>query len=126
MILSHSELPVAVTGLDPLASPRLSGPNRRSCRGGACLLWHPGRAWSRSRALRWNTRRGRRQRPFGKNALLELADLAEQAVGTEITSVVRRTLVDQMFGGEDNDTLPERRRLGSRARQLVQREALFA
>jgi len=60
------------------------------------------------------------------NALLDLADLAEQAVGTEITSVVRRTLVDQMFGGEDNDTLPERRRLGSRARQLVQREALFA
>jgi thioredoxin reductase len=58
------------------------------------------------------------------NALLELADLAEDAPGTEITWVVRRKPVGQLFGGEANDALPERGRLGSRTRQLVERGAV--
>jgi thioredoxin reductase len=53
------------------------------------------------------------------NALLELATLAVQAPGTEITWVVRRAQVGQLFGGEQNDALPERGRLGTRTRQLV-------
>src|SRR5437868_5866650 len=53
------------------------------------------------------------------NALLELAALAEDAPGTEITWVVRRAQVGQLFGGEQNDALPERGRLGTRTRELV-------
>jgi len=54
------------------------------------------------------------------NALLDLAALSQQAPGTEITWVVRRQQVGQLFGGEQNDALPERGRLGSRTRQLVE------
>jgi thioredoxin reductase len=54
------------------------------------------------------------------NALLDLADLSEHAPGTEITWVVRRKQVGWLFGGEDNDALPERGRLGRRTRQLVE------
>lgn len=54
------------------------------------------------------------------NALLELADLAEHAPGTEITWIVRRKAVGQLFGGEANDALAERGRLGSRTRELVE------
>ena len=46
-------------------------------------------------------------------------NLADQAPGTEITWVVRRAQVGQLFGGEESDALPERGRLGTRARQLV-------
>jgi thioredoxin reductase len=53
------------------------------------------------------------------NALLELAALADRAPGTEITWVVRRTQVGQLFGGEQNDALPERGRLGTRTRELI-------
>ena len=53
------------------------------------------------------------------NALLELAALAEDAPGTEITWAVRRAQVGQLFGGEQNDALPERGRLGTRTRELV-------
>jgi thioredoxin reductase len=53
------------------------------------------------------------------NALLDLVALADEAPGTEITWVVRRTQVGQLFGGEQNDALPERGRLGARTRQLV-------
>jgi hypothetical protein len=55
------------------------------------------------------------------NALLELTSLAEQVPGTEITWIVRRTQVGQLFGGEQNDALPERGRLGTRTRELVER-----
>jgi len=55
------------------------------------------------------------------NALLELADLAHQADGTQITWVVRRKQAGQLFGGEEHDALPERGRLGSRTRQVVER-----
>jgi hypothetical protein len=54
------------------------------------------------------------------NALLDLAELAEQEPGTELTWAVRRTQVGQLFGGEENDALPERGRLGTRTRQLVE------
>ena len=47
------------------------------------------------------------------HALLELATLADQAPGTEITWAVRRAQVGQLFGGEENDALPERGRLGT-------------
>jgi hypothetical protein len=53
------------------------------------------------------------------NALLELATLAEEAPGTEITWAVRRANVGQLFGGEQNDALPERGRLGTRTRELI-------
>ncbi len=53
------------------------------------------------------------------NALLELAVLADQAPGTEITWAVRRKQVGQLFGGEQADALPERGRLGTRTRELV-------
>ncbi len=53
------------------------------------------------------------------NALLELATLADQAPGTEIIWAVRRAQVGQLFGGEENDALPERGRLGTRTRVLV-------
>jgi cation diffusion facilitator CzcD-associated flavoprotein CzcO len=53
-------------------------------------------------------------------ALLELADLARQVPGTRVTWVVRRKRVGQLFGGEQDDALPERGRLGTRTRQLVE------
>jgi thioredoxin reductase len=54
------------------------------------------------------------------NALLDLAELAHQEPGTELTWAVRRKEVGQLFGGEQNDALPERGRLGTRTRQLVE------
>jgi thioredoxin reductase len=53
------------------------------------------------------------------NALLDLANLATEEPGTEITWAVRRTQVGQLFGGEQNDALPERGRLGARTRELI-------
>jgi hypothetical protein len=58
------------------------------------------------------------------NALLELATLADQAPGTEITWAVRRQQVGQLFGGEQADALPERGRLGTRTRELVDSGAI--
>ena len=61
------------------------------------------------------------------NALLELAtlaSLADQAPSTEVTWVVRRAQVGELFGGEHNDALPERGRLGSRTRALVESEVV--
>ena len=54
------------------------------------------------------------------NALLDLAALADQAPPTEITWAVRRKEVGLLFGGEQHDALPERGRLGSRTRQLIE------
>ncbi len=56
------------------------------------------------------------------NALLDLAALADQEPGTEITWAVRRQQVGQLFGGEERDALPERGRLGARTRQLIESE----
>jgi thioredoxin reductase len=58
------------------------------------------------------------------NALLELATLADQAPGTDITWAVRRRQVGQLFGGEQADALPERGRLGTRTRELVDSGAI--
>jgi thioredoxin reductase len=58
------------------------------------------------------------------NALLELATLADEAPDTEVTWVVRRAQLEKLFGGEQNDALPERGRLGSRTRKLVESEVV--
>jgi hypothetical protein len=56
------------------------------------------------------------------NALLDLDRLAEEEPGTRITWAVRRPAqrLAGLFGGGDNDALPERGALGSRVRQLVE------
>jgi hypothetical protein len=53
------------------------------------------------------------------NALLDLADLAAQAPGTEITWAIRGTIAPEMFGGGESDALPARGMLGQRLRRLV-------
>ncbi|HEX2035024.1 MAG TPA: FAD-dependent oxidoreductase [Chloroflexota bacterium] len=55
------------------------------------------------------------------NALLDLVRVAEEEPGTAITWAIRRRDVGQLFGGEERDALPERGRLGTRARLLVER-----
>jgi thioredoxin reductase len=57
------------------------------------------------------------------NALLDLAELADQAPGTEITWVVRRgqEAMGQAYGGGESDALPARGELGQRMRELVER-----
>ena len=49
------------------------------------------------------------------NALLDLVQLAESEPGTTITWVVRRAKLGGLFGGGDDDELPERGRLGAAA-----------
>lgn len=58
------------------------------------------------------------------NALLDLATLAETAVGTEITWAIRRGTPGQMFGGGANDALPARAGIGSRAYGLIERQVV--
>ncbi len=58
------------------------------------------------------------------NALLDLVTLAESEPGTTITWVVRRARLDNLFGGGEADELPERGRLGTRLRALLDRGAL--
>jgi hypothetical protein len=53
------------------------------------------------------------------NALTDLAKLAEEVPGTEIIWAVRRALGAQMYGGGENDGLPERGNLGRRVEQQV-------
>jgi len=55
------------------------------------------------------------------NALLELASLAQEAPGTQITWAVRRggERMGQAYGGGANDALPARGELGQRIRTLV-------
>ena len=54
------------------------------------------------------------------NALLDLAELAGQAPGTQVIWAIRRSAPGQMFGGGANDLLPARGELGSRVRALVE------
>jgi thioredoxin reductase len=54
-----------------------------------------------------------------QNVIRDLASLATRYGGTEITWVLRRREVGQMFGGGDDDRLPERGRLGTAARHAV-------
>jgi len=53
------------------------------------------------------------------NALVDLAELADQEPGTAIIWVVRRRNLGQVFGGGDDDALPERGALGRRVRGLL-------
>ncbi len=53
------------------------------------------------------------------NVLLDLATLAEIEPQTEITWVVRRKNTKTLFGGGEQDELPARGLLGSRARQFI-------
>ncbi len=54
------------------------------------------------------------------NALLDLAELAEQAPETSVTWIMRREQVDSaLYGGGANDQLVQRGVLGSRVEQLV-------
>jgi thioredoxin reductase len=54
-----------------------------------------------------------------QNAVRDLARLARRRPGTEVTWIVRRAHVGQMFGGTGDDQLPERGRLGADAHALV-------
>jgi thioredoxin reductase len=54
------------------------------------------------------------------NALLELAELANEELETRITWAVRRGDVSQSYGGGDSDGLPARGALGTRLRHLVE------
>ena len=54
------------------------------------------------------------------NVLLDLATLADAAPQTEITWVVRRKNTKTLFGGGEQDELPARGLLGSRARQFIE------
>lgn len=54
------------------------------------------------------------------NALLDLVELLEEEPETKISWVIRRKYVDQLYGGEANDTLPARGSLGYRLRQAVE------
>ena len=54
------------------------------------------------------------------NAVLDLAALAAEEPGTEITWVVRRGEMGQAYGGGANDALPARGALGQRIRELVE------
>lgn len=53
------------------------------------------------------------------NALLDLAELAQEATGTTIVWAIRRAQVGQLYGGGANDLLPARGELGARLRQMV-------
>ncbi len=54
------------------------------------------------------------------NAIMDLAELARQEPHTEITWVIRRPTLGQVFGGGGNDVLEERGALGQRVRALVE------
>lgn len=58
------------------------------------------------------------------NALIELAELAREAPGTEVAWVVRKTDLTAAYGGEIGDALPERGALGSNVRALVESGAV--
>jgi thioredoxin reductase len=53
------------------------------------------------------------------NALLDLAIVAEQEVGTKIVWAVRGNSLAKVFGGGADDQLPARGKLGDRLRELV-------
>ena len=58
------------------------------------------------------------------NALLDLAQLAEQEPNTMVVWAIRRSDTRQLYGGAANDGLPERGALGERVRGLVARGTL--
>ena len=58
------------------------------------------------------------------NALLDLAALAEQAPGTQITWAIRGAVARHLYGGGEADALPARGQLGQRLRRLVDADAI--
>ena len=54
------------------------------------------------------------------NALLDLAELAAQVEGTEITWAIRNGNPERLFGGGSRDQLPARGELGDRVRRLIE------
>jgi thioredoxin reductase len=58
------------------------------------------------------------------NALLDLVTLADGQPATRITWVVRRPNLDRLFGGGEDDELPERGRLGQKLHGLLADGAL--
>lgn len=58
------------------------------------------------------------------NVLADLARLAELEPATKVTWIVRRPSLAKVFGGGSRDQLPERGRLGSAVRGLVDRGGL--
>ncbi len=53
------------------------------------------------------------------NALLDLAALAQQVPSTRLFWAVRRSQVEQLYGGGERDALPARGKLGLRLHELV-------
>ncbi|MFB6367761.1 NAD(P)-binding domain-containing protein [Paenibacillus elgii] len=53
------------------------------------------------------------------NALLDLAKLKEQVPETNLYWVIRKSNISEVYGGQENDGLPERGALGSRLKNLV-------
>jgi thioredoxin reductase len=58
------------------------------------------------------------------NALIELAQLAEEVPGTRVLWIVRKERVEAAFGGEAADALPGRGELGIQGRALVETGAV--
>lgn len=58
------------------------------------------------------------------NVLVDLGRLAEDEPRTRVTWLLRRDGVGHAFGGQDNDELVERGRLGARARSVVESDAV--
>ena len=58
------------------------------------------------------------------NALIELAQLAEEAPGTRVLWIMRKERVEAAFGGEAADALPGRGELGIQGRTLVETGAV--
>jgi hypothetical protein len=56
------------------------------------------------------------------NALLDLVQLQETEPKTQIVWALRRTDLRQLFGGEEQDALPERGQLGRRVHDLIEQE----
>ena len=54
------------------------------------------------------------------NALLELAELAQEHPATRLLWAIRRTNLRQLFGGRERDVLPARGELGQRIQALVE------
>ena len=55
-----------------------------------------------------------------QQTVLALAQLAEQEPDTQVSWAIRRAAVQQMFGGGENDALPERGAIGRRSQTLVE------
>lgn len=53
------------------------------------------------------------------NALLDLGKLKDQEPQTNLYWVIRKSIVNEVYGGQENDGLPERGTLGTRLKNLV-------